>query len=130
MNKGVTLRIENFTDLDAWKEGHKLVLLVYKLTESFPNKEIFGLVNQCRRAVVSITASIAEGFSRRSSKEKVQFYSFSLGSITELQNQLLICRDVGYLNSESFDKLYFQSVKVHKIVNGLIKSSRIKIHTS
>ncbi len=116
--------IKSFTDLEAWKEGHKLVILVYKETESFPQKEIFALTNQMRRCVVSITSNIAEGFSRQSYKEKVQFYSMALGSLTELQNQLLIARDVGFLNKEKFKQLADQSVVAHKILGGLVKKSK------
>ena len=121
-------KITKFTQLYAWREGHVLVLLVYKITKDFPREEIFGLVNQMRRCAVSITSNIAEGFSRQSYKEKVQFYSISLGSITELQNQLLIAKDVGFISKKIFDEIAAQSIKVHKIVNGLIKSS--KAHNS
>ena len=117
-------KIKSFTDLDAWKEGHKLVLMIYKITKGFPKEELFGLVSQMRRCAVSITSNIAEGFSRRSYKEKAQFYSVALGSITELQNQLLIAKDVGYVNGSNFQDIAEQAIKVHKIVNGLIKSSK------
>ena len=116
-------KIRSFTDLRAWKEGHYLVLLLYKTTKDFPREEQFGLTNQLHRAAVSVTSNIAEGFSRRSFKEKTQFYSMALGSLTELQNQILIARDVGYINKENFSKIAEQSVVVSKIINGLIKSS-------
>jgi len=83
-----------------------------------------------RRCAVSITSNIAEGFSRQSYKEKLYFYSIALGSVTELQNQLLIARDVGYIVKERFQEMAEQSVKVHKIINGLIKSSKSIIHNS
>jgi four helix bundle protein len=121
MNKG---KIESFTDLNVWKEGHKLVLEIYKVSRTFPTEERFGLVSQIRRAAVSVTSNIAEGFSRESYKEKVQFYSMAKGSLTELQNQLLIARDVNYLDQGIFDKLAKQSITVHKLLTGLIKSSR------
>ena len=114
-------KIITFTDLDAWKEGHALVLLIYEITKLFPKDELFGLVSQMRRCAVSITSNIAEGFSRQSYKEKVQFYSMTQGSVTELQNQLLVTRGVGYITVEKFQDIMKQSVKVHKIVNGLIK---------
>ena len=116
--------IKSFTDLDGWKESHKLVLAIYKETGNFPKSEIFGLVSQMRRSAVSITSNIAEGFSRQSYKEKIQFYSISLGSVTELQSQLYIARDVGYIEGNMFEDINKQSVKVHKIVNGLIKGAR------
>ena len=117
-------QIKSFTDLDAWKEGHKLVLMVYTITKSFPKEEHFGLTTQKRRCVVSITSNLAEGFSRHSYKEKVYFYSMALGSVTELQNQLLVARDVGYIPADEFQKLAEQSVRVHKIINGLIKKTK------
>ena len=117
--KNMENKIENFTDLRAWKEGHILVLMVYKATESFPQKETFGLVSQMRRAAVSITSNIAEGFSRRTAKDKCQFYSISSGSITELQDQLIISKDVRYLSAKDFDNIYHQSIEVKKIVSGL-----------
>jgi len=116
--------IKSFTDLDAWKEAHKLVIMIYKITKSFPKEEVFGLTNQMRRAVISITSNIAEGFSRQSYKDKVQFYSVALGSLTELQNQLLAARDIGFLAQDDFTKVMNRSVIVHKILSGLIKSSK------
>jgi len=78
-----------------------------------------------RRAAISITSNIAEGFSRQGLKEKIQFYYMSLGSLTELQNQLLIARDVGYLSKEKFQDLAQRTVEVGKVVNGLIKSLKV-----
>jgi len=120
-------KITSFTKLDAWKEGHRLVLMVYKITKQFPKDELFGLISQMRRCVVSITSNIAEGFSRNSWKEKLQFYSTAVGSLTELQNQLIIARDVAYLSKEIFIECAQQTIKVSKITNGLIKKSRSMI---
>jgi four helix bundle protein len=124
-------KIRSFTDLDAWKEGHKLVLIIYDITKQFPKQEIFGLVIQMRRCAVSITSNIAEGFTRQSYKEKVRFYSMAKGSVAELQNQLLVARDVGYISSDvGFKEIAEQSIKVHKIISGLIKSSKTVIPNS
>jgi len=117
-------KIRSFTDLHAWKEGHKLVLMIYDETKLFPKEEIFGLTNQLRRAGVSFTSNIAEGFSRGSYKDKLQFYGIALGSLTEIQNQLLIARDVGYLSKEQFDVIANQAIQVSKITNGLIKKTK------
>ncbi len=119
-----TQKIKSFTDLDVWKEGHKLVLMIYKATKNFPKDEIFGLISQMRRCAVSITSNIAEGFGRNTFKEKIQFYFISRGSIIELQNQLLVAKDVGYLPKDDFAEIAEQTIKVHKILNGLIKSSK------
>lgn len=117
-------KITKFTDLRAWKESHKLVLMIYEITKNFPKEELFGLVSQMRRCAVSITSNIAEGFGRRSYKEKIQFYLIARGSLIELQNQLLVAKDVKFLNEKDFKEIANQSVEAHKILNGLIKGSR------
>ena len=119
-------KIRSFTDLNVWKEGHKLVIMIYKVTKQFPKDELFGLTNQIRRAVVSITSNIAEGFSRNTFKDKTQFYSIALGSLTETQNQLLVARDVGYIDNNLFKEIGNQTVVVSKLCNGLLKSNRSK----
>lgn len=117
------MKIKSFTDLLAWKEAHKLVISIYKSTKLFPREETYSLVDQMRRCVVSVSSNIAEGFSRQSKKEKLQFYSMAKGSLTELQNQLLVARDVGYMNPAAFKILAEQTILVHKLLNGLIKSA-------
>lgn len=124
MRGAVREKIYSFTDLEAWKEGHKLVLRVYEATRAFPKEEQFGLVSQMRRAAVSITSNIAEGFSRSSYREKAQFYFHALGSLTELQNQLLIARDVQYLTSGECGELMAQSSLVQKLTKGLINYAK------
>ena len=120
------IKIQSFTDLLAWKEAHSLVLDVYKISRLFPKEETYSLVDQMRRCTVSISSNIAEGFSRKSKKEKCQFYAMAKGSLTELQNQLLVARDVGYMQADAFKMLANQTVLVHKLINGLIKSARDK----
>lgn len=122
--------IQSFTDLEAWKQGHQLVLAVYKHTKNFPKEETFGLTAQIRRAAVSITSNIAEGFSRYSYAEKKQFYAMSLGSLTEVQNQLLIAKDVEYMPKNIFDELAQLTVAVSKLLNGLLKKTKSIIHNS
>lgn len=95
-------KIKTFKDLLTWQEGHNLVLIVYKATNRFPHDERFGLTNQIRRASVSITSNIAEGFSRRTKKEKARFYNMGLGSLTETENQILVAKDLGYITDEEF----------------------------
>lgn len=114
-------KIKSFTGLNAWKESHQLVLTIYRITKEFPNEEKFGLTDQIRRAVVSVTSCIAEGFSRFGRKEKQQFYRMALGSLTEIQNQLLIARDLNYISKEEFSITAEQTVIVSKLINGLIK---------
>jgi len=119
-----TNKIKTFKDLIAWKEGHLLVLEIYKITENFPKSEIFGLTNQMRRAAVSITSNIAEGFSRRTAKEKIQFYRTSLGSLTEIQNQLIVSKDLKYITNDLYEAIDQKTTIIHKLINGLVKSSK------
>lgn len=119
-------RIKSFTDLDAWRIGYKLALDLYDVTNKFPREEVFGIINQLRRAIVSYTSNIAEGFSRNYDKEKVQFYYMALGSMTEVENQLIIAKGIGYLNDEDFDRLAKLAVDATKLINGLIKSTKAR----
>ena len=120
------LRIQSFTDLNVWKEAHILVLCVYKDTKEFPAEEKYALTDQMRRCSISITSNIAEGFSRQGKKEKIQFYYTAKGSLTELQNQLILARDIGYLTNDRFQELAQQTVVVHKLLNAFIKSASAK----
>jgi len=113
--------IKSFTDLNAWKEAHSLDLFIYNITKSFPKDEQYGLTNQIRRASVSVSSNIAEGFSRRSSLEKRQFFHQALGSLTEVQNQLLIAKDIGYIKQKDFTTIAEQTIIVSKLINSLIK---------
>src|SRR3989338_3295219 len=124
------MRIKSFTDLSVWKEGHKLVLMIYKATQTFPPEEIFGLTNQIRRAAVSFTSNIAEGFSRNSSKEKIQFYSIALGSLSEVQSQILIAKDIGYFAGERYDSISQLTITVSKLLNGLARSAQSHPHNT
>lgn len=117
-------KIQSFTDLETWKQSHKLVLGIYEITKTFPKEETYSLIDQMKRCSISISSNIAEGFSRQGKKEKLQFYYISKGSLTELQNQLLIARDVQYVNNKTFLSLADQTVQVGRLLTGLIKSIR------
>ena len=112
-------KIVKFTDLRAWQLAHGLAVNIYKTTRNFPPEEQFALTNQIRRAAVSVTSNIAEGFSRSTSDDKKRFYSIALGSLTEIQSQLLIAKDVGLMDEKAFQSLADESVEVHKVLNGL-----------
>ncbi len=117
-------KITAFTDLYAWQESHKLVLGIYKETKKFPMEERFGLTDQIRRAAVSITSNIAEGFGRVSPKEKAHFYSIAMGSVTEVINQLLIAKDIGYLSQQNFSSLYDNAISGSKLTKALLKKTQ------
>lgn len=104
-----------------------LVLCIYRMTERFPRNEQFGLTSQLRRAAVSISSNIAEGFSRQSPKDKANFYTIALSSLTEVQNQILIAKDITYLKQEEFYKIEQQTILVSKLINGLLKYVKSRI---
>lgn len=124
MNNTNNTKIKSFTDLIAWQEAHKLVILIYQITKNFPREELYSLVDQMRRAVISITSNIAEGFGRQSYKEKVQFYYLAQGSLIELKNQILAAHDIGYLSKTDFDMLVNQANIAHQLLQGLITKSK------
>ena len=113
-----------FTDLTTWKVAHRLVLLVYKMTGNFPVHERFCLVTQMNRAAVSITSNIAEGFGRGSTKEKIQFYTFSRGSLHELENQIILAFDLRYIDDVLYDQSMVVIMDVHRLLNAFIQKTR------
>lgn len=117
-------KIKSFTDLDVWKIGHLFVVDIYRQTNCFPKEEIYSLTNQMRRAAVSVTSNIAEGFGRQGYKEKIQFYYLAQGSLVELKNQLLIARDIGYLKEDAFISLAGQANRTHMLLQGFIKKTK------
>lgn len=90
----------SFRDLMVWKKAHEFVLAVYRLTESFPDREKFGLSHQMRRAAVSVPANIAEGFGKRSQAEKARFLNIAEGSLEECRYYLILTQDLGYGQTE------------------------------
>jgi four helix bundle protein len=117
-------KIRTFKDLKAWQEGHKLVLDIYVCTRDFPKNEMFALTSQMRRSAVSITSNIAEGFSRDSYADKAHFYVMAHGSLTELENQIIIAKDVGYIKIGDFESLIIQAALVYRIIAGLIHATK------
>ena|SRR3989344_1434057 len=116
------MKAKSFTDLRVWEKSHQLVLVIYQTVSSFPKDELYALSSQIKRAAVSISSNIAEGFVRKTKKEKEQFYYIALGSLTELQNQLLIARDLQFIAKENFKSIAEQTIEISKMINGLIKS--------
>lgn len=115
-------KIQKFYQLEAWKIAHELVLEVYKITKTFPQDELYGIVSQVRRADSSITANIAEGFSRFHFKDKIRFYYQARGSVSEVQNFLLLAKDLNYIDFNSCQHLGEKANQVAQLINGLIRS--------
>ena len=116
-------KILNFTDLIAYKKAHELVIEVYKITKNFPDDEKFCLISQIRRAGISVTSNIAEGFARMTAKDKANFYGISRGSLLELQSQLLVSKDLGYLSSDDYINLEQKIIETGKLISGIIRSA-------
>ena len=87
---------KSFQDLIVWQKAHHFVLSTYRYSDDFPNREIYGLTSQLRRAAVSIPANIAEGFKKRSKADKVRFMNIAQGSIEECRYYLILAKDLGY----------------------------------
>ncbi len=121
-------KIQTFMDLRVWQEAHKFVLDIYCFTKRYPKEELFALVTQLRRAAVSITSNIAEGFCRAGIKDKLHFYNIALASLVECQNQLLLSRDLQYIDSNDYQKIFALSVSVAKMLNALI--NKVKLATN
>lgn len=85
------------TELEAWKQSIEFVVMIYKLTETFPKNETYGLASQLQRAAVSIPSNIAEGCARSSTKETARFLDIAIGSIAEVETQLIIAQKLGYI---------------------------------
>jgi len=96
---------KTFRDLIVWKRAHDFVLRVYNFSRGFPREEQFGLTSQFRRAAVSVTANIAEGFTRKTAKDKLRFYNIAEGSLEECRYYLILAKDLGYGPDETADKL-------------------------
>jgi len=117
-----THSVKSYRDLLVWQRAIELSVAVYKLTEEFPRHELYGLAVQLRRAVVSIPSNIAEGQSRRTTGEFIQFLCIARGSNAEVQTQLFLIRTLGFADQASIAKCESLSLEVARMLNGLIAS--------
>lgn len=111
--------MSNHKDLEAWKFSINFVTEIYELTKSFPKEEIYGLTNQIRRSAVSVPSNIAEGSARQTDKEFLQFLYIAIGSLAELETQLIIANNLHYIKiiDSHLDKI----IVIRKLIIGLIK---------
>ena len=114
-------KIRSFKDLEIWKRGIKLVENIYAATQNFPKEEIYGLASQLRRAAVSVPSNIAEGFSRASNREYKQFLYVSRGSCAEVITQIIISRNLNYMEGGKADILLNETEEISKMTMSLIK---------
>ena len=111
----------NFEDIIAWKNAHSLVILVYRITKTFPDYERFGLFSQFQRAAVSIPANIAEGYKKLSKADKLRFFNISQGSIEECRYYCILSRDLGYINEQVYTQLLQKILDTSYMLNSYIK---------
>lgn len=114
--------MQTHKDLIVWQKSIDFVIEVYTMTNSFPKEEIYGLTSQIRRAAVSISSNIAEGYGRNSDKELIRFLFVSLGSASEIETQLHISQRLKFLDIESFEKLNRDILEIIRMLSALIKS--------
>jgi len=115
--------IKTHKDLDVWKKSMDLVEEVYRFTQGFPDREKYGLINQIRRCAISVPSNIAEGSARNTSKETTQFCYISLGSLAELETQLLIAERLKYYGSTD---ILDNVIEIRRMLLGLIKYLKSK----
>ena len=118
--------IRSYRDLEIWKRGVELVGNIYLLTKDFPKSETYALVDQIRRAALSIPSNIAEGHARQHRKEFRQSLFIALGSLAELETQLIIAGQPGYLEKEKLNQSSSEMDAIGKMTRGLIKRLQTK----
>ena len=116
--------MQDFRNLKVWEKGHSLTLQVYQATRVFPPDERFGLISQMRRSSSSIPTNIAEGCGRPGNKELKRFLEISMGSASELEYQLLLSKDLQYLQNDEYQKLKALTVEVKRMLSAFIVKLR------
>lgn len=109
----------SFENLNVWKDSRQLVLLIYKLQASFPSIEKYGLGDQIRRAVVSVSSNIVEGNARYSLKEQIHFIDIALGSLMEVYCQLILAYDLEYISLEQLNQCNEKTETIYKMLKGM-----------
>lgn len=115
---------KGFRNLITWQKAYELALEVYEITQRFPRHEQYGLTSQMRRAAVSVSVNIAEGYERQYRKEYIQFLMIAKGSLGEFETYLLLAKDLGYLTDNKYNEISIRRQVVGKLLRGLIKSLR------
>ena len=118
--------LKNYKELQVWQKAYQFCLEIYKVTKTFPNEEKYGLTSQIRRAAISIPSNIAEGYGRKSSGEYIQFLYIAYGSNCELETQLLLSGDLGYIEKVGLESLLKSVGDIERMLKALIRSLREK----
>ena len=112
----------HFKELIVWQKSINLVTEIYRITEKFPSNEIYGLTSQLRRASVSVPSNIAEGNTRRSKADYLQFLRIARGSCSEIETQIIISKNLEFIDDNTFETLILNIIEISKMINGLINS--------
>ena len=118
--------IKSFKDIYAWQKAHKLTLLVYQLTKKYPKDELFGLVSQTRRAIVSVPSNLVEGFRRLGGQEDLHFCNIAQASLDEARYQIMLASDLGYIEQEEYSEFESLAEETAKLIHLWIKSKNKK----
>ncbi len=113
--------MKDFRDLKVWEKAHHLAVSVYRATADFPSEEKYGLTSQLRRSAASIPSNIAEGCGRSGDRELARFLQIAMGSASELEYQLLLCRDLGLLQGSVYKELEKPTIEVKRMLTSLIR---------
>ncbi len=119
--------METHKDLRVWQQSMELVTYIYTMTKTFPKDEVFGLVSQMRRAAVSVPSNIAEGYARGTDREKLHFLRISSGSMSEIETQLMLSLNLGFISQEQHIELSEEITAVWKQLNALISSIKKRL---
>jgi len=125
-NRRVVAPVRDFTDLEVWQLAREVRKLVYSLTANFPPEEKFALSSQLRRAAISITGNVAEGFGRYSYQENIQFCRLARGSAFEVRDHLTTAIDQQYIKSEQYSDADTLVQRVIQVLNGYIRSTKAR----
>lgn len=111
---------KNFKNLEVWKVAHELVIQVYNSNIKFPSNEKYGIESQLKRAVVSVPANIAEGYKRQQDKELINFLSISQGSLSEVEYYLILIKELGYIDKDTYAQMMLKVEKVDRMLESFI----------
>ncbi|MEO6327893.1 MAG: four helix bundle protein [Ginsengibacter sp.] len=114
--------MRNFQELSIWQRSHLFTLKIYSVTKNFPKDEMFGIISQMRRSSSSIPTNIAEGCGRNSNPEMKRFLVIATGSSSELEYQLILCKDLQYLSNDSCKELQGELIEIRKMIYAFIKN--------
>jgi four helix bundle protein len=122
--------MRNYRELEVWDKSHKLTVELYKRSRAFPKEKLYGLTSQMRRAAVSIGANLAEGCGRRTQAELARFVRIAMGSASELDYHLLLCRDFDFISAAEYDRHSKELVRIRKMLFGLLSSIENQLETN